>query len=157
VSAQLQCASIYFDLSSAFDLVLHPILLQKLCVWAFWRLRQTNRQTCLGILDTFSLPFEVLSAVTQGSVLGPLLFNIFLNDPCNVIKRSKYLPFADDVKIFRATNSVDDCILPQSDIERTHGQCAANFMKQIISKTTVIAFTRKTDVFVELIKCGSFL
>jgi hypothetical protein len=81
-----------------------------------------------------------------GSVLGPLLFYIFINDLCNVIKRSKCLLFADDVKIFRAINFIDDCILLQFVIEHTQGWCTANLMKLNISKTRVIAFTRRTNV-----------
>jgi hypothetical protein len=82
----------------------------------------------------------------QSYVLGPLLFNIFINDLFDVIKRSKCLLFADDVKSFRAINSVDDCILLQSDIEHIQGWCTANLMKLNISKTRVIAFTRKTNI-----------
>ena len=75
--------SIHFDLSSAFDLVLHPVLLHKLCAHGLcdsyfnWiRIYLTNRLYSARILDTFSLPFLVLSGVPQGSVLGPLLFKI---------------------------------------------------------------------------------
>jgi hypothetical protein len=75
-----------------------------------------------------------------------LLFNIFINDLCNVIRHSKCLLFADDIKILRAINSVDDCILLQSDIEHIQGLCTANLMKLTITKTRVIAFTRKTNV-----------
>jgi hypothetical protein len=75
-----------------------------------------------------------------------LLFNIFINDLCTVIEYSNFLLFAGDVKIFRAINSVDDCILLQSGINHIQGWCSANYMKLNISKARVIAFTRKTNV-----------
>lgn len=78
--------------------------------------------------------------------MGPWLFNTTINNLCNVIKYSKYLLFAKDVKIFHAINSVDDCILPQSDIECIKSWCPANLLKLNNSKTRVTAFIKKTDV-----------
>jgi hypothetical protein len=147
VSSQRQVDSMYFDLVS------HPILLHKLGAHGlsdgyvnWFRIYLINRQSSIRILDSFSLHFEVLAGVPQGSVLGPLLVNIFINDLCNVIKHFKCLLFADDVKIVSAINSVDDCILQQSDIEHIQGCCTAILMKLNISKTRGIAFTRKTNV-----------
>jgi len=51
------------------------------------------------------------------------------------------------LRIFRAINSADDSILLQSDTERTHGWCAANFMKLNSGKTGVIVFTRKNKCY----------
>jgi hypothetical protein len=68
----------------------------------------------------FLSAFAVSSGVAQGSVLVPLLFNIFFDDICNVIKYSRYLLFADDIKIFRAVNSADDCTLLQADISNIY-------------------------------------
>jgi hypothetical protein len=75
--------------------------------------------------------------------LGPLLFSIFINDLCNAINHSRYLLFADDIKIFRAIRSRYDCSLLQSDIDSVQSWCTANFMKLNISKTRVISFSIK--------------
>lgn len=66
--------------------------------------------------------------------LSPLRFNIFIKDLFNAIKHSKYLLFGDDVNIFRAVNSVHDCILLQSDTERRKGWFSASFVKLNIIK-----------------------
>jgi hypothetical protein len=155
VGSQRQVDAIYFDLTSAFDLVPHTLLLHKLSALGFSggyvnfiRSYLINRQSQVRIGGTTSLPFEVLSGVPQGSVLGPLLFNVYINDLCDSIKHSRYLLFADDIKIYRAISSPEDCNLLQSDIDSIRDWCAANFMKLNIDKTKVITFSRKTNNFI---------
>jgi hypothetical protein len=80
-------------------------------------------------LDTFSLPFETVFGGPTGMCFRTFVFNIFINNLCNVIRYSKYLLFADYINIFRALHSVDDRILPQSATESEQGWCAANCMK----------------------------
>jgi hypothetical protein len=58
--------------------------------------------------------------LTSGSVLGHLLFIIFINDLCDVINHSNCLLFADDLKIYRAVSSPSDCFLLQSEIDCVH-------------------------------------
>jgi hypothetical protein len=74
-----------------------------------------------------------------------LLFIIFINDICNIIKYSQYLLFADDIKIFQPIKSPYDCSLLESDIDSVQSWCTANFMKLNISKTRVISFSRKIN------------
>jgi hypothetical protein len=54
--------------------------------------------------------------VPQGSTLGPVLFNIFINNICNYMHNSRHLLFADDLKIYHTIISFDDCKLLQRDI-----------------------------------------
>jgi len=58
----------------------------------------------------------MLSGVPRGSVLGPLLFRVLINYLCSAVRYSKYLLFADDVKIYRYIKSPYDNWLLQSDI-----------------------------------------
>jgi hypothetical protein len=107
----------------------------------------TNRQSQVRIGGIISSPFEVLPDVPQGSVLGPLLFNVYINDLCDKIKHSRYLLFADDIKIYRVISSPEDCNLLQFDIDSIRGWCTENYMKLNIDKAKVITFSKKTNIF----------
>jgi len=67
------------------------------------------------ISGTFSSWLRVLSGVPQGSVLGPILFLIYINDLDNGVQ-SWILKFADDTKIFSAVNSDPDRTRLQNDL-----------------------------------------
>jgi hypothetical protein len=81
--------------------------------------------------------------VPQGSTLGNLLFNIFINDICDSIHNSQCLLFADDLKIYLSISDVDDRKLLQHDIDSVQNWCLDNGMKLNLSKITIISFTRK--------------
>ncbi|PNF18215.1 hypothetical protein B7P43_G17756 [Cryptotermes secundus] len=65
---------------------------------------------------------------------------------CDAVAHSKCLLFADDVKIYQAIISPQDCYLLQSDVNSIQGWCIANCMQLNISKTKVISFSRKTNI-----------
>ena len=76
----------------------------------------TNRSCSVlfnGVLSNF---FNVTSGVPQGSHLGPILFNLYINDLPSVFKNSECKIYADDVKIYRTIKSVNDSHLLQSDL-----------------------------------------
>jgi len=70
----------------------------------------TNRQSSMKISGIFYLRFAAFSGVPQGSALGSLLYDIFINYICSAFKFCSWR-FADDIKIFRVINSADDCTL----------------------------------------------
>ena len=97
---------IFLDLSKAFDLVPYHNLLQKLQSLGFggsllyWiRDYLTGRSFRLKVNGTLSDQMDVTSGVPQGSILGPLLFLLFMNDLSDGITSSCIL-YADDVKIW---------------------------------------------------------
>ena len=101
---------IYLDYAKAFDKVDHEILLVKLkklgikgklLQWIKDFLSNNRFQTVL-VNGKRSFLASVLSGVPQGSVLGPLLFLVYINDLVNNIRGSKMSSFADDTKISRS-------------------------------------------------------
>ena len=76
-----------------------------------------GRQQCVVLNNIQSSWSTVTSGVPQGSVLGPLLFTIFVNDIPHIVRSDVYL-FADDIKLSRTIKSSDDIQTLQDDIDK---------------------------------------
>ena len=77
----------------------------------------TDRRQCVVVDGEVSNWKSVLSGVPQGSVLGPLLFLIYINDLDDNIT-SNVLKFADDTKVFRKVNTDGDKQYLQNNLNR---------------------------------------
>lgn len=121
----------HFDVDSSIVNLLHSYLLDRSC--------------CVAVNGQTSSLYKATSGVPQGSVLGPLLFLIYVNDVSSVIRNSSFLLYADDIKIFKEIHSVIDCRLLQSDLCSFSEWCRSNNLSLNISKTKVMSFTRKTS------------
>ena len=98
---------IFLDFSKAFDTVDHNILLQKLFSYGirgsalnWFQSYLTNRYQFVTHNGVSSEKKEVKDGVTQGSILRPLLFLIYINDLADVCKCSWPILFADDTNLF---------------------------------------------------------
>ena len=78
------------------------------------------------------------SGVPQGSHLGPLLFLLFINDLGGVFQHSRYLMYADDLKIFRTIKGASDVDLLQADLTRFERWCSANGMRLNTAKCVLL-------------------
>ena len=116
---------IYFDFAKAFDTVSHDLILKKLktqynidgTLLKFFTEYLRSRKQRVILDNVISESVDVLSGVPQGSILGPLLFVLFINDVyANIDNDSNIALFADDTKIWRDINSESDCETLQNDI-----------------------------------------
>jgi hypothetical protein len=151
VCTQGQIESVYFDLCSAFHIVPHNIL-HKLSNFGlsssyvdWFHSYLDNRHSSVRISGTLWFSFVAKSGVPQSSTLGPLLFSVFIIDICNSVHNSRYLLFADDLKIYHTIINVDDCKLLQHDINSVHNWCLVTGMKITLGKITIRSFSHKTN------------
>ena len=149
---------IYLDLQKAFDTVNHRILLRKLyhygirgVVHEWFQSYLDNRQqfTCIsGIRSTLA---NITCGVPQGSVLGPLLFLIYINDIGNAVVHQKVKLFADDTNVFVFGDNL-------SDVETNANSCLSalnnwficNKLSLNLSKTCYMIFSNKTSADLNL-------
>lgn len=136
--------SIFTDFSKAFDRIDHGELISKLRYDLLYRIGSKKLYWMVICLNLFALHLVYLKVQ-----LSSLLFLLFINDLSNGIQ-SKCSLFADDFKLYRRIDSMNDCRILQAHIGRLSNWCSENKLDLNISKYSVMTFTRKRRINFEL-------
>ena len=139
---------LFIDLRKAFDTVNHIILLKKLkhygirdSVNNWFESYLSNRKQYVFVNGESSQLRNITCGVPQGSVLGPLLFLIYINDLPNISKKLDFYLFADDTNIyFEAENPVLLETILNKELKKLHTWLVVNRLSLNIEKTNFVIF-----------------
>jgi hypothetical protein len=144
--------SVYLDFAKAYDKVDHGILLHKLKKMGItgrigrWILNfLTGRQQEVMVRGRKSSIFLLVSGVPQGSVLGPLLFLIFIGDISEGVS-AVILIYVDDSKVHKNVKNEEDVLSLQEDLDRIYHWEKSNNMKFNGGKFLIVRYGRNTSL-----------
>ena len=152
-----EVCAIFFDLKKAFDSVPHRPLLKKLKSIGLddhllkWLFSYLNGREQYVVLNGKHSPFKpVLSGVPQGSVLGPLLFLIYINDATSesLDANTKIILYADDILLYCIITSPSDYIILQADTNTLSNWVLVNnlTLNAAKCKSMVISRLKKSSI-----------
>ena len=139
---------VFLDFAKAFDTVNHKILLKKLeyygvrgIVLKWFDSYLCNRPQCVNINGTFSDFLNILCGVPQGSILGPILFLIYINDIQFCSNILDFHLFADDTSLFfshKDENVIENTV--NNELTKVEHWLQANKLTLNVSKSNYIIF-----------------
>nr|CAI5862155.1 unnamed protein product [Callosobruchus analis] len=149
-------ALVLLDLSKAFDTINHPLLISKCKFFGFsensikfLKSYLMNRKQRVSLDNSNSSFKNVISGVPQGSILGPLLFSIYISDICKMMHSSEVMLFADDTQIYK-TFDPEDCEAAIDELNRDLAAIVAYSKRSSLtlnpSKSKAILFAPKTKI-----------
>ena len=149
--------SFFIDLTKAFDTVDHEILLCKLDRYgirghanSFLRSYLSNRSQFTVVNNVQSKPKPIRCGVPQGSVLGPFLFIIYINDLYRSINDKVARLFADDTSLTVHDKKFDRLLIKAKDqFAKFYEWCICNKLKINLSKTCFLLFHNKNKYIPE--------
>jgi hypothetical protein len=145
---------IYTDLEKAFDKVPHEQLIRKLKSYKIntniinWiNSFLSDRRQRVRISDSFSKWEKVMSGIPQGSILGPLLFIIYINDLEDSCSENSHVAlYADDTKLYKYVKHENDAIKLQEDLNNISVWINDWLLSLNIEKCKVISIGRNATI-----------
>ena len=158
------CAAIFVDLSKAFDKVNLDKLLQKLYKYgirgstlSFFESYLKNRVIRTKLFDPdscneiFSDPLTSNLGVAQESNLGPLLFNIYINNMESIFNNCKLIVYADDILVFKSSSNLSDLKLSlETELHNLYEYITDLDQNMNMSKTKAMIFSRKRNFSLDI-------
>ena len=153
------------DLSKAFDCINHELLIAKLEAYGFSHSSLkyiysylSDRKQRTKVNNTFSEWSNILSGVPQGSILGPLLFNIYINDMFYFLTKSDIANYADDTTPFTVNKYMDSLLdVLENDTDTLINWFRENYLKLNADKCHLIVSNHSKDIVInvggEVIEC----
>ena len=143
--------ALFIDFRKAFDCLQYPLLLEKLKRLNFsddtveWvQNNLSNRCQSTYANEHTSALKDIKQGVTQGSILGLLLYIIYANDIATTIRKSKVAFYADDTVLYVANKDINKAVTTiQKDLTRLSKWCEMNSIRINPTKTKYIVFSNK--------------
>ena len=153
INSNSNTIAVYIDFQKAFDTVSHGILIKKLKTYKlspplvkilehYLADRQQLTQINNTVSDHKSVPF----GIPQGSILGPTLFIMYINDVVKEIKNCSCYLYADDMVIYTLLDYVNRLANLQQDLDRVFQWCKKNKLTININKTKAQLFPQNTYI-----------
>ena len=151
IDNKLVTIGVFIDLKKAFDTIDHSLLIKKLmhygirgtaANWLNSYLSNRKQFVCInGINSDYQ---KVMCGVPHGSILGPKLFILYINDICNISNILNFIIFADDTNIFCTGDKIEAVAATVSiELNKLHNWFALNKLSLNIKKTNYMVFSKK--------------